>query len=121
MAQKRFEEVAIVLHPNDSVAVLKRPVKAGDELVNGSITLHMRQNVGAGHKVALDEIADSAAVRRYGQVIGFAKGRISAGAHVHTHNLVMGDFGRDYQFCADARPVQLYPPDQMRYFQGYAR
>jgi len=121
MAQKRFEDVAIVLHPNDSVAVLKRPVKAGDELVNGSITLQVRQNVGAGHKVALSEIANSEPVRRYGQVIGFAKGHISPGEHVHTHNLAMGNFGRDYQFCADFHPVQLYPPDQMRYFQGFAR
>ena len=121
MAQKRFEDVAVVLHPNDSVAVLKRPVKAGDELVNGSLTLQIRQNVGAGHKLALGAIADAEAVRRYGQVIGFAKGNISAGEHVHTHNLAMGDFGRDYEFCADARPVQYHAPDQMRYFQGYAR
>ena len=101
--------------------MLKRPVKARDELANGSTTLQIRQNVGAGHKVALREIADAAAVRRYGQIIGFAKGRIWPGEHVHTHNLVMGDYGRDYQFCADARPVQFYSPGEMRCFQGYAR
>src|SRR5215475_13740014 len=121
MAQKRFEDVAIILHGSDTVAVLKRPVKAGDELVNGSTTLQIRQNVGAGHKVAVAEIEDTAAIRRYGQIIGFAKGHISAGEHVHTHNFVMRDFGRDYQFSADARPLQLYAKDQMRYFQGYAR
>ena len=121
MAQKRFEEAAVLLHPCDSVAVLKRAVKAGDELVNGSVALQITQTIGAGHKIALTELADSAPVRRYGQIIGFAKGHIAPGEHVHTHNLVMRDFGRDYQFCADSKPIQYYPAEQMRYFQGYAR
>jgi len=37
------------------------------------------------------------------------------------HNLVMKDFGRDYQFCADSRQVNFYPSKNMRYFQGFAR
>src|SRR5262245_2524362 len=121
MAQRRFEEVAVVLHEADSVAVLKRPVKAGDELVNGSVSLQITQNLGAGHKIAMIEMAEAAPVRKYGQTIGFAKGRILPGEHVHSHNLEMRDFGRDYHFCADARPIAYYPPEQMRSFQGYAR
>jgi altronate hydrolase len=121
MAQKRFEEAAVVLHPTDSVAVLKGPVRAGDELVLGSTVLRIAQNIGAGHKIALTELADSEPVRRYGQIIGFAKGRIAPGEHVHTHNLVMADFGRDYQFCAEARPILYYAPDRMRYFKGFLR
>jgi altronate hydrolase len=120
MAQKDFAEVAVVLRDTDSVAVLKRPVKAGD-LLDGATPLRVAQDIHAGHKIALTEIPDGGPVRKYGQVIGFAKGRIAPGEHVHTHNLVMRDFGRDYRFCAEARPVQHYPPGQMRYFQGYAR
>jgi altronate hydrolase len=121
MAQKDFDKVAIRLHETDSVAVLKAPVRDGDDLVYGSIHLRVAQTIGAGHKIAVTELADGAPVRKYGQIIGFAQGRIPAGAHVHTHNLVLKDFGRDYQFCVDARPVSYYPPEQMRYFQGYAR
>jgi len=43
MAQKTFDEVAVVLRPSDSVAVLKRSVKTGDELVNGSFRLQMHR------------------------------------------------------------------------------
>jgi altronate dehydratase len=118
---RRLQDVAVVLHPADNVAVLKRPVKTGDELVNGSECLRATQSIGAGHKIALVEIEDSAPVRKYGQIIGFAKGRIAPGEHVHTHNVAMRDFGRDYQFCVDARPVAYYPSEQMRYFNGYAR
>ena len=83
--------------------------------------MRITQSIGAGPKIALTEIPDGGAVKKYGQIIGFAQGRIDPGAHVHTHNLVMKDFGRDYQFCVDVRPVEFHPPEKMRYFQGYAR
>jgi altronate hydrolase len=121
MAQRNFDDCAIILRENDQVAVLKRTVKAGDELLNGAHRLTVTQTIGAGHKVALVEIADGAPVRKYGQTIGFAQGNIAPGQHVHTHNLAMKDFGRDYAFCTEVRPVALHNPETMRYFQGYAR
>ena len=121
MTQRQFADVAVLLHGNDDVAVLKRPVKAGDELCNGSLQLRVAQNIGPGHKIALKAISEGAPVRKYGQIIGFAQGRIASGEHVHTHNLVLKEFGRDYQFCEEARPVNYYPPEEMRFFQGYAR
>src|SRR5262245_43743014 len=121
MPQRTFAEVAVVLRDTDNVAVLKRSVKAGDELLYGAVHLRVTQNIGAGHKIDIAEIPDGAAVRKYGQFIGSAQGNIAPGEHVHTHNLVMKDFGRDYEFCADARSVAYYAPDQVRTFQGYAR
>jgi altronate hydrolase len=100
---------------------LRRAVKAGVELAADSLSVRVRQDVPAGHKIALGAVRDGEAVRKYGQIIGFAQGDIAPGDHVHSHNLVARDFGRDYQFCADARPVQFYPPEQRRVFQGYAR
>ena len=112
MSQSTFAEIAVVLRETDSVAVLKRPVKAGDELLHGAVRLRVTQNIGAGHKIALHEIPDGAPVRKYSQIIGVAQGRIAPGEHVHTHNLVMKDFGRDYEFCADSRPVAYYATHQ---------
>jgi altronate dehydratase len=60
-------------------------------------------------------------VRRYGQIIGFASRDIAVGDHVHTHNLGIGELQREYEFCTDVRPVDYYPPAQMRYFDGYRR
>jgi arabinonate dehydratase len=121
MPQKKFDDVAILLRDSDSVGVLKRPVKAGDVVLLGASALPITQNIGAGHKIAVVEIVDGAPVRKYGQIIGFARGHITPGEHVHTHNLVMKDFGRDYQFCLDSRPVEFYPSEKMRCFQGFAR
>jgi altronate hydrolase len=121
VAERNFSEVAVLLRDNDNVAVLKRPLKSGDHLINGSIDFRASEDIGAGHKIAVAEIADGAPVRRYGQIIGFAQGRIAPGAHVHIHNVAMKEFGRDYQFCTDARPVNYHAPDKMQYFQGFAR
>jgi len=111
----------VLLHGADDVAVLKRPVKAGDELLNGSTPLRVAQNIGPGHKIALKRIADGAPVRKYGQIIGFAQGGINPGDHVHTHNLALKEFDRDHQFCAESRAANQFPPGEMRFFQGYAR
>jgi len=71
--------------------------------------------------MALKELPNGEPVRKYGQLIGFAQGRIAAGDHVHSHNLALKDFGRDYQFCEGVEPVNFYPTEEMRYFQGYSR
>lgn len=121
MTPEAFERAAILLHARDDVAVLKRALKPGIELVFGAETLRIGQHIPPGHKIALRQIADGAPVRKYGQIIGFAVGAIDPGAHVHTHNLAVKDFKRDYEFCAEAKPVPYYPAERMRQFQGYLR
>jgi altronate hydrolase len=116
---EKFDDVAVRLHPADEVAVLKRTVKGGAELVNGVLRVTATKNIPAGHKIALTPIRDGAPVRRYGQVIGFAQGDIAPGEHVHTHNLVCKDFARDYTAGTDVKP--LGRPAGERFFQGYAR
>ncbi len=121
MPSRPFDDCAIRLSPTDDVAVLKRTLKAGDELVGGPVALRLAQTIPAGHKIALRSMADAEPVRKYGQVIGFAQGPIQPGDHVHTHNLALRDFGRDYAFCVDARPVAPATPAERRTFAGYAR
>lgn len=121
MAVAAFQDHAIRLDRSDNVAVLKRTLKAGTELQDGSATVRLNKTVPAGHKIAIAAIPDGSAVMKYGQTIGFAKGDIAPGDHVHTHNVVMKDFGRDYQFCADAKPVEYFRESEMRHFQAYMR
>ena len=116
---EKFDEFAIRLHPADDVAVLKRTIKAGTELLNGTVHVSAAKNIPAGHKIALAPIHDGAPVRRYGQIIGFAQGDIAAGEHVHTHNLVVKDFSRDYTAGTGVKPIS--PATEVRTFQGYAR
>src|SRR5438552_13024446 len=119
--QERFADFALRLRESDDVAVIKRPIRAGTELFNDSVHLTVGRDIPAGHKIAVQAIPDGAPVHKYGQIIGFAKGNIAAGNHVHTNKLEMKDFARDYGFCTDARPMEYYPPEKMRFFPGYAR
>src|SRR6185503_3493578 len=119
MAQRSFEETAVLLRPDDVVAVLKKSLQASDELIGPELRVTAAQAIPAGHKIALAEVPEGGAVRKYGQIIGFAQSRIRPGEHVHTHNLVLRDFSRDYQFCAYARPLPQH--SEGRTFLGYAR
>jgi len=121
-----MREVAIRLHPDDAVAIAKTHVPAGTSLSldddgGARNTVLVRRLIPSGHKIALHDIAQGAPVRRYGQVIGFATQPISAGEHVHTHNLGVQDFARDYAFGVDVRTVEYVPLEQRRTFQGFER
>src|SRR3569833_351060 len=90
----------IRLHPKDDVVVARSQLVGGTTVENVAV----KGLIPPGHKVAMHDIAQGAPVRRYNQIIGFASKPIAAGEHVHTHNLVMGDFERDYAFGADVKP-----------------
>lgn len=114
-------EVAIHLHLDDDVAVATREL-APRQLIAGPFeSLKVTRLVPVGHKVALRAIPEGGAVHRYGQIIGFATAPIAPGDHVHSHNLGVHDFARDYAAGVDVRPVDFVPPAARRTFQGYLR
>lgn len=121
MSGSPLHQWALRLHPQDPVAVARCGVSAGTVLEDGSVRVAVRQDIPPGHKIALVPVPAGQPVRKYGQIIGFATTDIQPGDHVHTHNLAVGQLDRDDQFGADYRPWALHPPEQMRYFQGYAR
>src|SRR6185437_5463944 len=97
--------LTIRLNPADNVVVARVDLLPGTEVEGVAV----RTPVPAGHKLATAPIAAGEPVRKYGQILGFASETITPGEHVHTHNLAMGDFARDYAFGADARPTAYVP------------
>ena len=79
-----------VLHlsDQDEVGIAMRPLREGETVVTGDVTVRARADVPRFHKLALRDIAAGADVHKYGEVIGHATFAIAAGDHVHTHNLV---------------------------------
>ena len=121
MVTRAITEVAIVLNAADDVAIAKKEIPAGTVLEDAGGRIEVRQDIRPGHKVARHARGRGEAVRRYGQVIGFATADIAVGDHVHTQNLAVGDLQREYEIGTDVRPVDFYPPASMRYFDGYLR
>jgi altronate dehydratase len=78
---------ALRLKDDDNVAVCLRAVPAASTVRFGAAFVHALADIPAGHKIALEAIAQGALVRKYGQPIGKASASIAAGEHVHVHNV----------------------------------
>ena len=94
----------IRLNAADDVVISLHQLMSGTVLAEEGVTVSGL--IPPGHKVATRAIQTGEAVHRYGQIIGFASQPIRAGQHVHTHNLAMGDFTRDYAYSLNARETQ---------------
>jgi altronate hydrolase len=109
----------IRLNPIDDVVVSLDQLISGTVLANEGVTVSGL--IPPGHKVATREIEVGQPVHRYGQIIGFASQVIRPGQHVHTHNLEMGEFARDYAFGEGARDTDVVPATQQATFDGIVR
>lgn len=115
-----LSQVAVHLRNEDNIAVVAKPLAAGQEFEFRGDKLKVAGRVNMGHKLAVAPIKKGAAVYKYGQIIGFAKEDIAPGQHVHVHNVSADAFERDYAFCQDCPPPPA-PPAEQRTFQGYDR
>ena len=108
--------LAIRLHAADNVVVARMDILPGTEVEPGA---KATQTIPAGHKMLTRAVKQGEPIRKYNQIIGFATSDLAVGTHVHTQNCAMGDFERDYAFCADARPTDYVANPAT--FQGYRR
>lgn len=113
----------IQLASSDSVAVARRGLKLGQPASTSlqGPALTTRDRIPPLHKIALVDHPDGAPIRKYGQIIGFARGPIAAGSHVHTHNVTLGEFTRDHAFGVDCHELPPLAPGEARTFQGFPR
>ncbi len=111
--------LTIRLHGNDNVVTARADIMPETRLADeGVIT---RRRIPAGHKVAVELVKSGEPVRKYDQVIGFAKEDIEPGNHVHVHNIAMLDFARDYAVGADVKPTAFVEERERAIFQGFRR
>ena len=70
----------------DNVAVALHPIKKGEEVTAGGITVTALEDIPQGHKIALKPIKNGENIIKYGFAIGHATADAEAGAWMHTHN-----------------------------------
>ena len=78
---------ALRIEPADNVAVVAQDTRKGDVLRHAGGEVTALEDIGLGHKIAVEAVAQGGLVRKYGVPIGRASAPIAAGAFVHTHNL----------------------------------
>ena len=77
----------LVISERDNVATALEALEPGRVVTVGALSLTVIEPIPGGHKVALAEILPGEPLVKYGSAIGVASVRISAGAHVHVHNV----------------------------------
>lgn len=77
----------IALSPHDNVCVACTALAIGETLVVDGVPLVVDASVALGHKIARRDIANGAAILKYGARIGIATDDIRRGQHVHVHNM----------------------------------
>jgi altronate hydrolase len=107
----------IRLHATDNVVVALAHLAPGTRLPEGQIT---RDPIRPGHKLAASAIQADEPIRKFGQVIGFARTDIAPGDWVHEHNVTIGasEIRLD-----ETRPTHRpnTPINAPTTFQGYRR
>ena len=84
---------AVVLYKEDNVGTLLDSASKGEACTlqgerTGSVAL--ATDIAFGHKVCIAATPAGGDVLKYGQVIGRATRALSAGEHVHVHNVESG-------------------------------
>jgi altronate hydrolase len=78
---------AIRIAEGDNVAVALRVIAAGESVAIGGDSITARQEIPAGHKIALEGIEVDQKAIKYGMPIGLASAPVERGDWVHSHNL----------------------------------
>ena len=113
-------DCALLLRPDDDVAVTTRDLAAGTRVLVADGEVVVRADVPRSHKLAVREVSAGSAVHKYGQSIGLATSDIARGDHVHVHNLGMDNSARAYEF-GTVHTQLAAPTGEPRTFQGYRR
>lgn len=119
--QDRADFSAISLQPQDDVAIATHDIPSGTRLTVPGFTVTTRQPIPRGHKVAVRTILRGQPIRKYSEIIGFAAADITAGEHVHTHNVELHGYEKDYALCSEIRQSHMVPDPERGTFQGIIR
>jgi len=113
------QQPVLRLSANDTVATALRTLKPGEHIgqFNG-VALQTSERIMKGHKVALQDISSGSRVIKYAQMIGKASEDISAGQHVHSHNLAFA-LNEVTHTASEQLPVVIAA--QRDTFMGYPR
>jgi len=85
---------ALKINPSDNVIIALQPLKKGDMVILESERIFDAvEDIQAGHKIALKNIAAGEKIYRYGEPIIQATQAINRGEWVHIHNTrpILGD------------------------------
>ena len=108
------------INPADNVVVAIQPQSAGAVIEVDGKQITVLEDVPAGHKIAIQDLAEGENVIKYGFPIGHAKEAKKAGSWMNENNIKTNLAGLlEYEY--HPKEVVLNIPDESRTFMGYRR
>lgn len=111
----------LLLNEKDNVAVARQPIAAGATILAGGHKVTARENIVAGHKIALRPIPENTTISKYGESIGRATKEIAPGEWAHTHNIAPDFSGKEYEYATRVPSTEYFSPEEAGTFMGFAR
>lgn len=110
----------IKINPSDNVIVSLVPQAAGNTLDVDGTSITIREDIPAGHKIALQDFAPGTHIVKYGFPIGHAREAIRQGSWVNEKNIKTNLEGlQEYTYLP--QPTGLDIPNRKLTFKGYRR
>lgn len=115
-----LQEVALVVAPQDNLAVALKPIEAGTVLSFDHQLLMIKERVFPKHKFLLKPVQQGKPLLMYGEVVGISTRNLEPGEVLHKQDLLAEGVQRREPLLASRR-VPLNSPHPMPYFQGIDR
>lgn len=116
------ENRVLMIQPNDNVAIALTSLEKGTECTVGGRTVTLIDDIPPAHKIALCDMEPGEQVIKYGLSIGHTTQAISAGEHVHIHNVITNLEGLlEYNYEPVADVWANFLPKEEAWFEGYLR
>lgn len=114
---------ALRIHRDDNVAVALRDIRNGETVFFDEQQLQARDDIPAGHKIALTAIGAGTPILKYGFPIGRTTSSVEPARWVHTHNLSTALSGKvTYTYQPTPPAVVDDSVDRLpTHFSGYLR
>jgi altronate hydrolase len=112
----------IKIHESDTVAVAVTTILKQETVIINGEEITARDEIPAGHKMALYDMDEGSTIIKYGCSIGSSKEAIAKGSWIHTHNMKtsLGDL-LSYTYEPEENPIQEEAKVQDSTFEGYVR
>ena len=115
-----METKYLKINPDDNVIVAITDLKAGEIITVDNITIHLNEDVPAGHKVALKDFAEGENIIKYGYPIGHTLTALKQGDWINEKNIKTNLAGL-LEYSYNPIPVSLDIPKKDLTFKGYRR
>ncbi|MCX7969425.1 MAG: UxaA family hydrolase [Armatimonadetes bacterium] len=122
MGQKviSLEQVALIVHPDDNVAVAKAEISAGTKVIWRGREIEVRETIPVGHRFAISDLPPKTPIKQYGQPFATSLG-ILVGERITRERISDELPQRAVMPASKNAPPDYLPDDQIPTWQGYRR